>query len=79
MTAPADHLPRHKDDFGRVYDLEDPSPYFTALRPSDYRMPAVVAFALRTVHRPVSAARGGRDGTGHPALQIDEPDRRWRE
>ena len=61
MTAPADHLPRHKDDFGRVYDLEDPSPYFTALRPSDYRMPAVVADALRTVHRPVSAARGGRD------------------
>ena len=60
MTAPADHLPRHKDDFGRVYDLEDPSPYFTALRPSDYRMPAVVADALRTMHRPVSAARGGR-------------------
>ena len=60
MIAPADHLPRHKDDFGRVYDLEDPSPYFTALRPSDYRMPAVVADALRTMHRPVSAARGGR-------------------
>ena len=40
MTEPTDSLPRHKDDFDRVYNLEDPSPYFTALRPSDYRMPA---------------------------------------
>ena len=53
---------RHKDDFGRVYDLEDPSPYFTALRPSDYRMPAVLARALKHIHGPVSAARGAGDG-----------------
>ena len=33
MAEPIDSLPRHKDDFGRVYDLEDPSPCFTALGP----------------------------------------------
>jgi len=53
-----DSLPRHKDDFGRVYDLEDPSPYFAALRPSDYRMPEVLAGTLKTMHGSVSAARG---------------------
>ena len=58
MTAPTDNVPRHKDDFGRVYDLEDPSPYFNALRPSGYRMPAVLAGALKAIHRPVCAARG---------------------
>ena len=58
MSNPADSLPKHKDDFGRVYDLEDPSRYFTALRPSDYRMPAVLAGALKTIHRPVCVARG---------------------
>ena len=58
MIDPSDSLPKHKDDFDRVYDLEDPSPYFTALRPSDYRMPAVLAGALKAVHRPVCAARG---------------------
>ena len=57
MNAPNADLPRHKDDFGRVYDLEDPSPYFNALRPSDYRMPEVLAGALRAIHRPVCAAR----------------------
>ena len=57
MTDSTDSLPKHKDDFGRVYDLEDPSPYFTALKPSDYRMPVVLAGALKTIHRPVSAAR----------------------
>ena len=57
MTAPMDNLPTHKDDFGRVYDLEDPSPYFTALRPADYRMPAVLARTLEAVHQPVARAR----------------------
>ena len=61
MTAPTDNFPQHKDDFDRVYDLEDPSPYFTALRPSDYRMPAVLAGALKAIHRPVCAARGAGD------------------
>ena len=58
MTGPTDSLPTHKDDFGRVYDLEDPSPYFTALRPSDYRMPEVLAGALDAIHRTVCDARG---------------------
>ena len=58
MTCPTDSLPTHKDDFDRVYDLEDPSPYYTALRPSDYRMPAVLARALKTIHGPMCAARG---------------------
>ena len=58
MTDSNHSLPRHKDDFGRVYDLEDPRPYFTALRPSGYRMPEVLARALKAVHGPVSAARG---------------------
>ena len=57
MTAPIDNLPTHKDDFDRVYDLEDPSPYFTALRPADYRMPAVLAGTLKAIHRPVATAR----------------------
>ena len=62
MTDPADSLPRHKDDFDRVYDLKDPSPYFTALKPSDYRMPEVLARALKAVHAPVGAARGAGGG-----------------
>ena len=58
MTVPTDNLPRHKDDFDRVYDLEDPSPYYTALRPSDYRMPAVLAGVMKAIHGPMCAARG---------------------
>ena len=61
MTDSTDSLPKHKDDFDRVYDLEDPSRYFTALRPSDYRMPEVLARALKSIHRPVCAARGTGD------------------
>ena len=61
MFESTDSLPRHKDDFDRVYDLEDPSRYFTALRPSDYRMPEVLAGALRAIHRAVCAARGTGD------------------
>ena len=61
MTDSTDSLPTHKDDFDRVYDLEDPSPYFTALRPSGYRMPVVLARALKAIHRQVCAARNGGD------------------
>ena len=56
-TFTAMSLPRHKDDFGRVYDLEDPSPYFNALAPSGYRMPEVLARALKAIHGAVCAAR----------------------
>ena len=61
MAVPTDNPLKHKDDFDRIYDLEDPSPYFTALRPADYRMPAVLAGALRAIHHPVSAARDAGD------------------
>ena len=57
MNATNGDLPRHKDDFDRVYDLEDPSPYFNALRPAGYRMPEVLAGALKAIHRAVCAAR----------------------
>ena len=65
MKPPSDGLPRHKDDFGGVYDLADPSPYFNALRPSDYRMPEVLAGALKAISRAVGVAR---DASG--ALQV---------
>ena len=58
MNEADDNLPRHRDDFGRVYDLEDPSPYFNALRPSGYRMPEVLAGALKAIHGAVCVARG---------------------
>ncbi len=61
MSNPSDSLPRHKNDFDRVYNVEDPSPYFTALRPSDYRMPAVLAGALKDIHRPLCVAREAGD------------------
>ena len=57
MSDPADNRHRHMSDFDRLYDLEDPSPYFTALRPCDYRMPGVIAGALKGIHGPVCAAR----------------------
>ena len=62
MNAPDDNLPRHKDDFGRGYDLEDPGPCFNALRPSGYRMPEVLAGALKAIHRSVCVAREARSG-----------------
>ena len=61
MNVPDGSLPRHKDEFGRVYDLDDPRPYFNALRPSEYRMPEVLAGALKAIHRSVRAARGAGD------------------
>ena len=57
MNASNAELPRHKDDFDRVYDLADPSPYFNALRPSDYRMPEVLAGALKSMSSAVNTAR----------------------
>lgn len=48
-------------DFDRLYDLDDPGPYFRALQPTDYRMPAVLASALRAFHQPVCAARDAGD------------------
>ena len=61
MTNPQDSLPRHKNDFGRVYDLEDPSPYFTALGPADYRMPGVLATTLQSMHGSIVKTRAADD------------------
>ena len=38
--------------------LDDPSPYFAALRPADYRMPQALAGALKAIHGPLCALRG---------------------
>ena len=35
-----------KDDFNQVYNLPDPRPYYAGLKPSDYRMPGVIAKAI---------------------------------
>ena len=67
MTDSTDSLPKHKDDFDLVYDLEDPSRYFRALKPSDYRMPEVLAGTLGAIHGLVCAARG----TGNALRVLD--------
>ena len=67
MMPVAPTLPKHKHDFGRVYDLEDPSPYYTALRPGDYRMPQVLARTLKALHYPMASARGA----GHCLRMLD--------
>ena len=58
MSDALDFDPQHKDDFDRVYDLDDPRPYYQGLRPSDYRMPEYVAAWLRARRDVVAAARG---------------------
>ena len=61
MSDPGDSLPRHGADFWRLYDLEDPAPYFAGLRPSDYRMPTVLAEASKALHGPLRTARDAGD------------------
>ena len=57
MSDPPDSYTQHAPLFARVYDLDDPSPYFSTLRPTGYRMPAALAGALRALHAPLRAAR----------------------
>ncbi len=57
MSEPSDSYTRHAAHFERVYDLDDPSPYFATLRRADYRMPVALAGALKAIHGPLSAAR----------------------
>lgn len=47
-------------DFEAVYDLPDPRPYFRALRPADYRMPAQTTSYLSR-HQAVIAAFFGKE------------------
>ena len=58
MSDPPDSYTRHAAHFERVYDLDDPSPYFATLRRADYRMPAALVAALKAIHDPLCAARG---------------------
>ena len=61
MNEPSDSYTQHRAQFVRVYDLDDPGPYFNAIGPSDYRMPATLAGALKAMHDPLCAARGAGD------------------
>ena len=61
MNEPSDSYTQHRAQFVRVYDLDDPGPYFNAIGPSDYRMPATLAGALKAMHGPMCAARGAGD------------------
>ena len=58
MTDPSGFEFKHKDDFERVFDLEDPRPYYRGLGPADYRMPGVVAAWLRAKRSAIASARG---------------------
>ena len=61
MSDSTDSYTQHCPLFVRVYDLDDPSPYFAALRPSGYRMPAALVSALEAIHAPLGAACGAGD------------------
>ena len=61
MSEPCDSYTRHADHFERVYDLDDPSPYFATLRRADYRMPVALVGALKAIHGPLCAARGAEE------------------
>ena len=58
MSEPPDSYTQHAAHFARVYDLDDPSPYFATLRQAYYRMPVALAGALQAIHGPLCAARG---------------------
>ena len=61
MSEPPDSYTRHAPRFERVYDLDDPSPYFNTIGPSGYRMPAALAGALKAIHGPLTEARGAEE------------------
>ena len=50
--------PARPEDFEAIYDLPDPRPYFRALAPLDYRMPAVVSGFLARFGGAIASARG---------------------
>ena len=61
MSDSSDSYTQHAALFTRVYDLDDPGPYFATLRPTGYRMPVALAGALEAIHAPLSAVRGAGD------------------
>ena len=67
MSDPSDSYTQHAALFTRVYDLDDPSPYFATLGPTGYRMPVALAAALEAIHAPLCAPRGA----GHTPRLLD--------
>ena len=67
MSDPSDSYTQHAALFTQVYDLDDPSPYFSTLRPTGYRMPVALAGALEAIHAPLGAVRGA----GHSPRLLD--------
>ena len=67
MSDPSDSYSQHAALFTRVYDLDDPSPYFGTLGPTGYRMPVALAAALEAIHAPLGAVRGA----GHTPRLLD--------
>ena len=61
MSDFCDSYTQHKSLFTRVYDLDDPGPYFTTLRPTGYQMPVALAGALKAIHDPLRAVRSAGD------------------
>ena len=61
MNNRSDSYTQHAALFTRVYDLDDPGPYFNTLRPTGYRMPVALAGALKAIYDPLLAARGDGD------------------
>ena len=61
MSEPPDSYTQHAGLFVRVYDLDDPGPYFSTLRPTGYQMPVALTAALQAIHAPLSAVRGAGD------------------
>ena len=60
MSDPSDSYTQHAALFTRVYDLDDPSPYFSTLRPIGYRMPVALAGRWRqSMRRSVPCAARG--------------------
>ena len=49
---------REHEDFAKVYNLPDPRSYFRALRPLDYRLPAIACGYLDRYAAVIAAARG---------------------
>jgi len=54
------HLVVHRADFERLYDLDDPRPYYRSLRPLDYRAPHIVAGVLDQWQPRLAGTFGGR-------------------
>jgi len=64
-----DNHPTHWTQFGSLYDLPDPRPYYRGVATSDYRMPGVAADLLVQL-APLLAARDSRVSVGSGPLSV---------